>query len=64
MLETLGDRLHDKGRKEGLQKGLQKGISLVARNMKMKNVDIKIIAETTGLSIEEFENITSQEEEN
>jgi predicted transposase/invertase (TIGR01784 family) len=61
MLETLGDRLHEKGRKEGIQEGQKESLAKVVRSMKKQKFNIKIIAETTGLSIKEIESITVQD---
>ena len=53
------------GIKEGMEKGMQKGklegikegkISM-AKSMKSKNMDINLISEITGLSIEEIEKL-------
>lgn len=69
MLETLGDRLHEKGRKEGFNKGLQQGeqkgqkesLKTVVRSMKKLDLDTQIIAQSTGLSEKEIEEIAAQE---
>ena len=51
----------EEGIKEGMEKGMEKGtkeaLILTAKNMKNKNMDIKLISEITGLNIEEIENI-------
>ena len=48
----------EEGFKEGLEQGIEKGISQskieIAKNLLNKKVDINIISETTGLSIEEI----------
>jgi len=36
--------------KEGLEQGLEQGRKEVARNMKAKGLDLRLIAESTGLS--------------
>lgn len=50
-----------KGMKEGLEKGIEQGIaeskSEIARKLINNNIDINIILESTGLSIEELEKI-------
>ena len=52
--------LEDK-RREGIREGIKKGIKernyAIARDMKSKNMDIKLISEITGLSIEEIEKL-------
>ena len=45
------------GIKEGMEKGTKEALILTARNMKNKNMDIKLISEITGLNIEEIEKI-------
>ena len=47
----------EEGIKEGMQKGTKEALILTAKNMKNKNMDIKLIREITGLNIEEIENI-------
>ncbi len=54
-----------KGREEGLKEGLEKGIEQgeknkamsIAKSFKNSGIDIKIISENTGLSIEEIEKL-------
>ena len=53
------------GIEEGLQEGIEKGLEAgeknksieIAKNMIEKNIEINIISEVTGLSIEEIENL-------
>ena len=47
----------EKGRKEGLEEGIKKGLLEVAKNLKEKGVSIAIIAESTGMSMEEVANL-------
>ncbi|WP_026364354.1 Rpn family recombination-promoting nuclease/putative transposase [Brachyspira innocens] len=51
----------EEGIKEGIEQGIEKGIRenqiLTAKNMKNKNMDINLISELTGLSIEEVEKL-------
>ena len=51
----------EEGIKEGMQKGIEKGIKetqiSMAKNMKIKNMDINLISELTGLSIKEIEKL-------
>ena len=54
-----------KGREEGLKEGLEKGIEQgeknkaisMAKNMKARDMDLNLISELTGLSIEEIKNL-------
>ena len=50
-----------KGIEEGIQKGIEQGIEQekysLARNMKNKNMDLNLISELTGLSIEKIEKL-------
>ncbi|MEI0526941.1 Yae1 family protein, partial [Brachyspira murdochii] len=51
----------EEGRREGMQEGIEKGIQEgirkeqinIARSLKKAGIDIKIISENTGLSVEE-----------
>ena len=49
------------GIEEGIKKGIEQGIEQekcsLAKSMKSKNMDIELISELTGLSIEEIENL-------
>ena len=49
------------GIKEGIKEGLKQGIRepkiIIAQNMLAEKIDIQIIAKTTGLTIEEIENL-------
>ena len=45
------------GFEEGLEKGKEEGILTTAKNLLKNNVDIKVISEVTGLSIEEIKNL-------
>ena len=49
-----------KGREEGLAKGLEKGLEKSARNMIRKGMDIILIAELTGLSLDRLETIKKE----
>ena len=52
---------YDKGIKVGYDNGLKTGISQekinIAKKMKEKNIDIKIISEITSLTIDEIKNL-------
>ena len=45
------------GRDEGWQEGRQEKTLEIAKNFKANGVDIKIIAQSTGLSLEEINNL-------
>ena len=45
------------GIEEGIKKGIEQEKCSLAKSMKSKNMDIELISELTGLSIEEIENI-------
>lgn len=47
----------EKGEKIGMAKGMAKGIHFVAANLKKQNIPFEVIAQTTGLSIEEIEKL-------
>ncbi len=43
----------EEGRREGIQEGIRKEQITIARSLKNAGIDIKIISENTGLTIEE-----------
>ena len=45
-------------KKEGIQQGLQEEKKKIAQNLKRKGIDIGTIAEVTGLSKEEIQNLS------
>ncbi|PCG18856.1 ATPase [Brachyspira sp. G79] len=47
----------EKGIEQGIEKGIRENQILTAKNMKNKNMDINLISELTGLSIEEVEKL-------
>ena len=47
----------EQGIAQGIEQGLEQGIKQTAKNLKDKGIDINIIHETTGLSIEEINNL-------
>ena len=59
--EVMLRRERKEGFEEGLQEGIEKGIErekyLLAKNMKNKDMDINLISELTGLSIEEIDKL-------
>ena len=54
-------REHEEGLQEGMERGIEKGMQegrreeqiTIARSLKNASIDIKIISENTGLSVEE-----------
>ena len=50
---TIAERLEQRGKEAGIRIGLEK----VAANMLIKNLDEKVIAESTGLSLEEIKKL-------
>ena len=62
---TIAERLERRGkeagiqigRQEGKKAGIQIGLEKVAFNMLLKNLDEKIIVESTGLSLEEIKRL-------
>ena len=64
-LEYAAEEAEEKGMKRGLEKGLEKGKAeglaegqrLIASNMKKQGIDIGIIAQCTGLSVEEIDKL-------
>ena len=47
----------EQGIKQGIEQGLEQGIKQTAKKLKDKGIDINIIHETTGLSIDEINNL-------
>ena len=62
---TIAERLREQGKEVGIQigiekgieKGRQEGIRKVVTNMLLKKLDEQIIAESTGLTLEEIKNL-------
>ena len=46
-----------KAKEQGIEKGMKENQILTAKNMKNKNMDINLINELTGLSIEEIKKL-------
>ncbi|ASJ20309.1 ATPase [Brachyspira hampsonii] len=57
MLEYEREEGRKEGRLEGIKEGIKENQILTAKNMKNKNMDINLISELTGLSIEEIKNL-------
>ena len=47
----------EKGIQEGMEKGIEQSKIEIARNLKKSGIDIKIISDNTGLSIEQVEKL-------
>ena len=51
----------EQGIEQGIERGIEQGEKMkaisMAKNMKNRNMDIKLISELTGLSIEEIKNL-------
>ena len=47
----------EKGIQEGMEKGIEQGKIEIAKNLKKSGIDIKIISDNTGLSIEQIEKL-------
>jgi predicted transposase/invertase (TIGR01784 family) len=58
IMETLAQQLRDEGRKIGIEEGMKEGKLDTARELIKRGVDIDIIAEATGFSREELEELT------
>ena len=66
---TIAERLEQRGKEagiqigieKGMQEGIERGIEKVARSMLLKKLDEKIIAESTGLSIEKIKKLKNYE---
>ena len=58
---TIAERLEQRGKEAGIQIGKEAGIRIglekVAANMLIKNLDEKVIAESTGLPLEEIKKL-------
>jgi len=57
IMPTLAQRWRDEGRQEGWQKGEKEGKMMTAKELIKRGVDINIIADATGFSIDELEKL-------
>ena len=61
---TIAERLEQKGKEVGIQIGIEEGKLFekkqIAMNMLLKKLDEKIIAESTGLTVEELEKLKTK----
>ena len=58
MINTARSWGYDDGKAEGLEEGKKEEQITIAKNLLKKGVSSKIVSESTGLSIEEIENLT------
>ena len=60
-LEYAAEEAEEKGLKRGMERGIEKGKAeeqrLIATNFKKQGIDIEIIAQCTGLSVEEIDKL-------
>ena len=60
-LEYAAEEAEEKGMKRGMERGIEKGKAeeqrLIATNFKKQGIDIEIIAQCTGLSVEEIDKL-------
>lgn len=56
-LKNVVDTSFDEGKAEGLAEGKAEGKAEIALQMKLKGLETSLIAEVTGLSVEEIENL-------
>ena len=50
----------EQGMEKGLEKGMEKGMKTVALNMLKKQIELSMISEVTGLSIEELKKLKNK----
>ena len=55
--KAIEDAGYDKGLKDGLEQGKNEQAKNISKKMKKQNIDIKVISEITGLSIEDIKNL-------
>lgn len=58
MINTARNWGYDDGKAEGLEEGKRQEQIAIAKNLLEKGISPKIVSESTGLSIEELENLT------
>lgn len=61
-MTELGQMLMDKGIQKGIQEGIQEGIKMVARNLLNTAMTDEGIAENTGLTLEEIQQLRKEKE--
>ena len=59
-IEAIMKRRENKGRADGEARGAATAKRDIATRMRSRNIDISVIADTTGLSIEEIENLPTE----
>ena len=55
--KAIEDAGYDKGLKDGLERGINEQTKIIAKNMKKRDINIKVISEITGLSTKEIEKL-------
>lgn len=55
--KAIEDAGYDKGLKDGLERGINEQTKIIAKNMKKRDINIKVISEITGLSTKEIEEL-------
>ena len=58
MINTAHNWGYDDGKADGLEEGKRQEQIAIAKNLLEKGISPKIVSESTGLSIEELENLT------
>ena len=48
---------YDKGLKDGIEQGFEQGKIQIAKNLIAQNIDLEIIANVTGLSVEQIKKL-------
>jgi len=56
--EFLLDRDRKEGRAEGIEEGLEKGMRKAAIELKKNGIDLALIANITGLTVEKIEKLS------
>ncbi len=57
VMETATMEATERGMAQGMERGKSEEKCVIARNMKMKGLDVALIAEMTGLSVDEIETL-------
>jgi len=58
------EKSYEDGEKKGLEKGRAEGIEIVAKNMLSQGLDIKVIAKSTGITIEQISDLKKEMQNN
>ncbi|MGK7882208.1 MAG: hypothetical protein AB4060_19225, partial [Crocosphaera sp.] len=60
---TMYQAILREGKEEGMQEGIKEGVEKVARNMIENALNIELIAQLTGLSLEQIQQLQTTEQE-